>query len=60
MTVLPKSLTSGSSELMGRWASLLRNMGKIPRRRYISLNHMRVIILIYFKSSLKQIRLSFL
>ena len=60
MTVLPKSLTSGSSELMGRWASLLRNMGKIPRRRYISLKHMRVIILIYFKSSLKQIRLLFL
>ena len=60
MTVLPKSLTSGSSELMGRWASLLRNMGKIPRRRYINLKHMRVKILIYFKSSLKQIRLLFL
>ena len=28
-----KKVTWGSSELMGRWATLLRSMGKIPKRR---------------------------
>ena len=28
-----QKVTWGSSELMGRWATLLRSMGKIPKRR---------------------------